>query len=158
PVSPLPRPIDPATEMLRLQLVTLHLLTAGFGIDSVQVQPVRTANKRVRLIQGAAQLLTNARPAGIAASHSQPAPQFAIATLKSRDIVTLPAVQANGNLLQPPQGLPHIHAKGGILLTGDVVCVLNLLLSHGKLHVIAPMERLLPRISRMERLLPRISQ
>src|SRR5690606_25451670 len=105
------------------------------------------------LVQVAAQLLSIARPAGIAASNGQPTAQFAIPALKTRDIVTLPAVQANGNLLQPPQGLPHIHAKGGILLTGDVVCVLNLLLSHGRLHVIAPV----PLLVLVERFLPRIS-
>ena len=94
------RPGDPVGEVFRPDFVAADLLLAGFGVERVQIEPLFARNQRQDFIDVAAELFRVAGPARIVAGHLNAAVQRA-AVLETGDVVALPAVQADRDLIQP---------------------------------------------------------
>ena len=126
-------PVDPALEVLRLDLVAVDLLAAEVAVDGVDVQTMVTGEQRLDLFDVLADLLDVAGLARIVARSLNTSGELAVGILETGHVVGLPAVQRQrylGNLFEHGVG---IHADFGIALLGGLVGFLNLCVFHWSL-------------------------
>jgi hypothetical protein len=120
-----PGPILPGPEVARLDGVTLH-----FGIclkiNGVQVQTMRAGQQAVDHIQVFAEFVCGAGLAGIVARSSDPTGQFTTGVFEAAHVVTLPAMERDGNFSEPDECLFRVNAESGISLLGDIIGGLDL--------------------------------
>ena len=82
---------------------------------------MRARNERQRLRGVAAELVGRARLAGIIAGRRKAPTQPAVRLLESPDIVSLPAVERDGNRREPSEGRIGVDADVGVALSGEDV-------------------------------------
>jgi hypothetical protein len=104
-------PIHPAGEVFRLQVVALHPLAAGFGVDGVQVEAVRAGDQAVGGVEIAGAVRRRCAPCRGSCQWPGRRPAQAAGVLETADVVALPAVQADGDARQPLQGQVCIYAQ-----------------------------------------------
>ncbi len=119
------RPVDPALKVLRLPIVAIHRFIA-ITIDSMQVDTMITGDHAVGFIKVSTQFIRRTCLARIVACHSNTAAESSIGVLETTHIITLPAVQGNGDFLELFYGSLGIHIQVGIALFGDGVSGLDL--------------------------------
>ena len=106
----------PFLKMLRLQLVPVRPFAVfKDGIAGVQVHLRRAGNQADDLVQVRHQLLRIAGPAGIIAGGlDAPGQGLGRIRVKPADVIPLPAVEGDGNLLQGPDGRIRVDSQGCI--------------------------------------------
>ena len=101
--------VDPGVEVARLDLVAVHLFAGGEdGVAGVQADALFAGHEAHGLDKVRLQFLEGAGAAGIVARGLDAAGEGAAAALQADDVVALPAVDADGRVLQGGEGqLPH---------------------------------------------------
>ena len=86
------RPVNPAAEVRRFQLIALDPHAAGLGIHGVEIDAVLAGEKLQRLLEIGAKLVAVGRAAHVVAGRQDAAREHRVA-LEAGDIIALPAVQ-----------------------------------------------------------------
>ena len=107
-------PIDPALEMLRLDLVAIDAAAAELAVEGVQVEAVLAGDQREGLVQVGAKFLGRAGLAGIVARDREAAAEFFARVLEAADVVALPAVERDRNRGEPLDGRVGVDAEFGV--------------------------------------------
>ena len=118
-------PHDPRLEVLDVELVAVNDLVLVDAVAGVQVHTVLAGNERERELEVLLQLLGRAGLARIVAGRLNAA-RGATRSLEPADVVALPAMEGNGDLVEILQDLFRVNADLGILLLRFVV-------AHGRL-------------------------
>ena len=113
-------PTYPVTVILRPNLVSLDLF-ARFKVDRVQAKSVLAGDHAVYQIQVGAQLVGRPGLARIIARRLDASAGQAFAGFKTAYVVTLPAVQRNGNLFQRVHCLVGVDPEFRVTLLGQFV-------------------------------------
>ena len=110
------REIHPFLEVLRLQLVTIHILTGLKDcIACMQIQFLLSGHQAQRLIHISHQLLRCLSLSGIVAGGLDTAGQRAV-MIETDHIVTLPAMKGNGRFHTGFHCCLHVHSVGSVNL------------------------------------------
>jgi hypothetical protein len=91
----------------------------------VQVQSVGPRQQRIYNVEVFAQLIRRARLAGVISRRRDSASQVTAWILEAAYIISLPAMQADGNFFKALKGLFGIDSKGSITLLRQVIGVLD---------------------------------
>ncbi|MPN32136.1 hypothetical protein SDC9_179612 [bioreactor metagenome] len=86
--------------MLRFEFVAFDFLSVGLGVDRMEVEPLFTRNQRQGLVQVGAEFVGVAGASRIVAGHGDSAVERAVA-FEPGNVVALPAVEADRNLVKP---------------------------------------------------------
>jgi hypothetical protein len=109
------RPVDPALEMGRGDVIALHFFAVEIGVAGVQIQTVPTGQKREGLFNVLPQFTEGPRLAGIISRGlDAPATQRGTGCFKTADIITLPAMKREGNGGEPLQYGLRVDAKTSV--------------------------------------------
>ena len=122
-------PLHPALEMRRFYLITIYKLTTEVTIYFVQIQAMVTRNQRSSLEDIGTQFIDIASLARIVARSLNATGQFAC-RFKAGNIVCLPTMKRQLNLLQLFHHFLYIDTDSCITFHGQVVRLLNLLFIH----------------------------
>ena len=109
--------------MLGADFVARHLHAVRERIDRVQGEMLCTRDEREHFIERDEEFLHASRLAGRVARSGDAAGQRSVKILKAGEIVQLPAVDGNGDVVHLPQGFLGVHAPGGIDVAGGFVLV-----------------------------------
>ena len=104
------RPVDPAGEMFRLDLVALDRFAVGLRINRMQIQPLFSGEEREDFFDISAQFIGIAGAARIVAGHGDAAVKR-VAVLKPGDVIALPAVETHRNLVETLECRFDIHTE-----------------------------------------------
>ena len=118
-------PLHPAFEVFRLYLVAVYELSAKLAVGLVEIETEGTAEQREHFIDILAQLLDVAGASRIVA-RSLNAAGSSLSPVEADDIVGLPAMQADGCMLERFQGFVSVYTEGCIALAGDLIVLLDL--------------------------------
>ncbi len=100
--------------MLRGKLIAVHALATGFGVKGVQVHSVFAGNQKKGLLQISPQLVRCSRLAWIIAGDRQAAAEFSAGVLESAHVISLPAMERDGDSGELFQCLVGVHALLGV--------------------------------------------
>ena len=116
--------LDPRIEVMGLDLVAVHLLAGGEdGVAGVQADALFAGHEAHGLDKVRLQFLEGAGAAGVVARGLDAAGKGAAAAFKADDVVALPAVDADGHVLQGGEGCFHIHAPRLVALLRALVAL-----------------------------------
>ena len=128
------RPVDPALEMFRLDLVAVPLLAAEIAVDGMDAQAVRTGDQALGLLDILAYLLDITGLAGIVTGSLDTARKLAVRVFETGYVIRLPAVQREGDILQFLQCLVGIDPDLCIALFGGLVSLDDLCFFHSQFY------------------------
>ena len=114
-------PVHPALEMTWLYLVAVYGFTLEVTVDFVQVQAVSTGNVRSGFQDILAQLVDVACTSGIISGGLDTSGQRACSGFESDDIVCLPAVQRQVEVLHGFHYFFHVYAYSRIAFFRDFI-------------------------------------
>ena len=136
-------PGNPVLKVRDFDFVAVHLLAAKFAIHRVEIDAMLAGNQRQRLLQIHSKLVGSTRLAGVFAGDGQPAAGIGPCQTLSRtrqsfvgmffeaaDVITLPAVDRDGNLRERFERAGHGHAEGGVTFGGQAEGFVNRLVRH----------------------------
>src|SRR5262245_20440468 len=103
--------------MLWCQFIASDGPCVRFRITGVKVHSMPAGNQGQRELEVGAQLICRTSPAGIAASDGQSAANLLPQVLEATDVISLPAVQRNGNAGQSPASCVAIDTQLGVTLS-----------------------------------------
>ena len=116
--------LDPRIEVMGLDLVAVHLLAGGEdGVAGVQADALFAGHEAHGLDKVRLQFLEGAGSTGVVARGLDAAGKGAAAAFKADDVVALPAVDADGHVLQGGEGCFHIHAPRLVALLRALVAL-----------------------------------
>src|SRR5262245_57471887 len=91
------RPVDPSGVVLWSDLVALDGLAAELAVRGVQVEPVLSRDQRERARRVAAELVGRSCLSRIVSRRREPAAETRAELFESFDVVTLPAMERDGD-------------------------------------------------------------
>jgi hypothetical protein len=91
-----------------------------FAIHGVQIQSMLARDQRICEFQVAAQLIGCASTSEIVSGHCQSVAERSPVTLKSSDVISLPAMNRDRHSAEPRQGSIDVHPKRFVLLLGKL--------------------------------------
>src|SRR5258706_8005067 len=115
------RPVDPAREVFEADGVAVHASRAKLTVERVQVEAMCAGDERQGLPGIAAELVGRARLARIIAGRRKAPTQLAVRLLESPDVVSLPAVERDGDRREPDESGIGVDAEIGVPLSGEDV-------------------------------------
>src|SRR5438093_2648575 len=115
------RPVDPAREVFGADRVAIHASCAELSVERVQVETMCARNEGQGPRGVAPELVGSARFTRIVAGRGKPPTQLAVQLLESPDIVSLPAMERDGNRRKPSESCIGVDADVGVLLPGESV-------------------------------------
>ena len=124
--DPLARgPVDPASEVGGLDRVAIDLLAAKLPVEGVQVHPMPARDQREGLGKVGPQFVGRAGLARVVARHGQAAAEPSAGVLEAAHVVSLPAVERDGDLLERRERRGRVHPERVVLVLGESVRVFN---------------------------------
>ncbi len=102
--------------MLRADRIAIDATRAEFSVERVQVEAMRAGNQRQGLGRVAPELVGRARLAGIVARRGNPSAELTIRVFETRDIVSLPAMERDGDVRELPERSLGVDAEVGVVL------------------------------------------
>jgi hypothetical protein len=118
--------------MLRADRIAIDAMRAEFSVERVQVEAMRAGNQRQGLGRVEPELVGRARLAGIVARRGNPSAELTIRVFEARYIVSLPAMERDGDVRELPERSLGIDVQVGVLLFRDRVGGGNGLIGHGQ--------------------------
>src|ERR1017187_10514640 len=114
------RPLYPLLEMARFNCIALDR-RVRLEIDCVEIEPLPACNLRQHHFKIGAQFIGIAGTAGIVAAGLDSPCKISVRILKSADVIALPTVNGDGNLIEPLKGTRSVHSNGGVSFTCQFV-------------------------------------
>ncbi len=117
-----PTPIDPALKMCDGVGVAVDFGSLEIGIQGMQIKPVSAGDEGIGLVEIGSQLLQGACFAGvIAGGLNATAGERGIGFFKAADIVSLPAMEGNGDAGESGKSDFGLNAETGVRFLGERV-------------------------------------